>query len=186
MDHDERNVRAFLGRSYERHLAKAHHEGLLREVPALEPHEAAAILWYTGNSSVNWLRRLYERKERKQDLALATVLARAFSKLPLCVDDQVYRVITVGEADLPEFRRKYTSREHDVWHAFSSCSRTSAPRKDGNVLFLVRQVGGRLIGKFSWYPEEQEVVLLPGFHFAIRSYVTPEPGVIEIEIEERT
>ncbi len=178
-------VRSYLGRSYSAHLGRARFTGLLERHADMEEAEAAAILWFTSGRSNELLTRFRSEAETPADLDFVAVLETAIQKLPFCREDYVDRVIRVPAADLPAFREKYRIGQVVPWRAPTSCSTSHAFRDRGNVLFLIRQRTGRVVGSYSWYPHENEIVILGGHEYIVTSFDESHPDRIVVGLEEQ-
>lgn len=157
---------------------------MTRDIPALAAHQAAAILWYTGNSSKRLLRRLRERRARKLDHTFVEVLEQALRLLPVYDGATIYRVIAIGSDQEGAFRDAYRKDAIAPWPVLAACSAGKEARAAGNVLFVISHRTGRWIGPRSWVPAEQEVILLSGRRFRSLAYVKIDADTIEVELEE--
>ena len=178
-------VRSYLDRSFAVHLARALRTGLLDRHPDLTEAEGAAILWFTSDRSKELLARFHAGTVTPVDLAFVSVLEAAIEKLPYCREEYVDRVINVPTSELPAFLAKYRVGEIIRWPAPTSCSATHAFRGRGNVIFIIRQRTGRVVGPFSWYPHENEIVILGGHEYVVTSVDDRVASRIVVGLDEQ-
>lgn len=178
-------VRSHLGRGYPAHLGRARRTGLFERHPDLSEPEGASLLWFTSDRSNDLLARFRAGTVTPADLAFVAVLEAAIEKLPWCREEYVDRVIRIPATELPAFLAKYRRGEIIRWPAPTSCSATHAFRGRGNVIFIIRQRTGRVVGPFSWYPHEDEIVILGGRDYAVTSLDDRVPGRVVVGLEEQ-
>ena len=93
------------------------------------------------------------------------------SKLPSANHRIIYRGVKM------DLRNQYNEGERIVWWGFSSCTRTVrilekdqfVGKSGTRTIFTIESDTGKHIGEHSFYPEEDEIVLLPGREFEIVS-----------------
>eukprot|EP00037_Helgoeca_nana_P037819 m.17889 g.17889 ORF g.17889 m.17889 type:complete len:692 (+) comp9448_c1_seq1:338-2413(+) len=178
---DDIAVAAFMAGAFaddlsHRHGADPH--GLSRE-------EAAALNLYTQEilyRSLNTALRSMERIAVKPFFPVLKLLLQALGKIP-AYTGSLFR--GVKESLCSEF----TVSRKFVWWAFSSCTTTgevldnpmflgtSGPR----TLFSIETTSGRDIRRYSAYAAEDEILLLPGVQFEVRSQMAV-PGARGLEL----
>ena len=85
--------------------------------------------------------------------------------------------------------KQYRPDSHGVWWDFSSTTRKTQAMgaflsSTTNTLFSIECRNGKDIRNHSMYPEEDEVLLLPGFHFEIVSVLKMGPGGHLVHLKE--
>lgn len=111
----------------------------------------------------------------------------ALLKLP-----PVYRIVYRGMKG--DMTKKYSSDENSVWWGFSSCtdkmkvleSDQFCGKTGIRTIFNIECIGGRSIRNHSYYPEENEIILLPGRYLRPRSidHYTSDDGLCIIQLYE--
>jgi hypothetical protein len=156
----------------------------------LTADESAAIYLYTmqwsdpGGSLYNILNQRL-RSEKRDDLkswfSYLELILTALAKLPP-VKRTVWRII---EGDVSNQYEK-----EKVWWGFGSCPETKEVteqflRKPGvRTLFQIHSANGRFIRSHSHFPDENEILLMPGTYFRVLKNYTEADGVHNIELEE--
>ncbi|CAF1671904.1 unnamed protein product, partial [Adineta ricciae] len=157
--------------------------------------ESAAIHLYTMEikdqplySLLNKLLRDRDRRKLKEWFSYLKLFLTALYKLPPCSAKVIWRGV---KADV---QAKYHTGEHYTWWAFSSCTLslqaleqpmylgTTGPR----TLFSIECFNGKDIKSHSYYKEEDEVLLLPGFYFKVVGKVQVGNGLHIIQLREVT
>ena len=102
-------------------------------------------------------------------------LMRALDKLPK-YEGTVYRGGNKG-LDQKTVRQEYKPGRPIQWAAFSSTShdfnvvRPFVKKDEGGVVFKIKVVTGRDIGRYSFFPKESEILLSPNTQFVVTSDV---------------
>ena len=93
----------------------------------------------------------------------------ALSKLPSANHRIIYRGVKL------DLRRKYEQGERIVWWGFSSCTKAVGVleneqffgKSGTRTLFAIESDTGKNIREHSFYPHEDEILLLPGREFEV-------------------
>jgi len=167
----------------------------------LEPDETVAILAYTydnqtdhksGNLYFEMNNALRQRGLAARKGMLSTwgpyvhYLLRGLNKLPAFVGD-VYR----GMCGKEQVVREYKKGRPIQWGAFSSCTTTYETTKAftnqlEGVIFKIALQSGRQISSYSFFPSEDEVLLLCTSKFVVTSEAYLRDGYTMIDLLETT
>ncbi|CAF1568179.1 unnamed protein product [Didymodactylos carnosus] len=145
----------------------------------LSQDEAAAIHLYTMETLVypllNSKLRERDREQLKPWFAYLKLLLTALFKLPLSTNKILWRGVKL------DLSKKYKIGEEYVWWSFTSC--TTAMKvldsdlylgKNGvRTLFAIECINGRSIVDYSYFKQEDEILLLPGTYFQVVDYLSP-------------
>ena len=189
----ERRVLAYLG---ERVFAKVAAD--VRSRFQAEPSRAVAwqsvlVLWYTSEAGTEFLRRLRLLQTDPDGAAvrswpspvhLLECFVEAALGLPTYSGPDLTRVIRVDAATLGEIHSAYRAGSQHLLPYPWSCSASDRFRHDGNVHFRIHHRTGRNVGRFSYFPEEEEVVLLPGTRLRVQTVFRISEDRLEIELVE--
>ena len=136
----------------------------------LSDEEAAAVFLYTVDSIngispfrvVNDMLRDNNRPLLRRYAPLLTAMRNGIGKLPR-YRGWVRRRIHVDARTMAELEAMTAYRET----AFMSASKETADAFKGNVMLMILSVSGRDIELLSAFPEEKEVIFLPGTGFLL-------------------
>jgi hypothetical protein len=163
-------------------------------VDDLTPDESASIMLYT----MGWQpydKSLYvvlNKTLRSTDRQILTPWFRylklfltALSRLP-SQHRFIYRGIKLDLSD------HYRSGETVVWWGFSSCCKSVDTLQSElflgttgtRTIFTIECDSGKDIGKYSYYPSEEEVLLLAATQFRIEGYLDQGHGLHIIQLKE--
>lgn len=156
----------------------------------LTHEEAAAIYLYSMETGLRSLYRVLNavlRKNNAQELKpwflYLKLLHTALNKLP-SVQGQVWRGIPKNMS------AHYTLERQIVWKSISSCSKdagavqTFLNKKEQNTLFSITCKNGKIISKYSAFPKEQEVILMPGALLRVKNNPFEMNGLHIVDLEE--
>jgi hypothetical protein len=108
---------------------------------------------------------------------------RALEKLP-SIQDRVWRGINA------DISGQYQPQSVHVWWGATSCSDmvhvtdTFLDKDSYRTLFNIKCYEGKIITKHSAFPNESEIVLLPGTCLRVKSVSNPAPKLHIIDIEQ--
>ena len=160
----------------------------------LSSDESAAIMLYT----MSWLPsdqclyvvlnntlRSTEREELKEWFLYLKLFTTALSRLP-SEKKIIYRGIKT------DMSAEYQSGNTAVWWSFSSCCKTLDTLKSevflgtagDRTIFTIECSSGKDIGKHSYYPSEEEVLLVAGTQFKIEGCLNQGHGLHLIQLKE--
>ena len=176
MTRSERYVRLHLVRE----LDAIRNKGISRLRNGLTIYEKTVIYYYTdsGYDIINSTLRSNPSAIRKEP---ASLLLSAVRKVPM-YRGVVHRTVTLTDTD----RHKLVPGALISESTFVSASRSPLIAKlhaDFNVRFQIRSKTSRAIESLSCFPEEMEVVFLPGTQFKVLS-VTERADYVLIKMEE--
>ncbi|CAF4279540.1 unnamed protein product [Rotaria sp. Silwood2] len=159
----------------------------------LPPDESAAICLYTMEvksrglySILNELLRDRDRQKLRPWFSYLKLFITALFKIQPCSAKVIYRGV---KADL---HSKYRPGERYIWWAFSSCTLSLAVLKKPmylgetgpRTLFNIECTNGKSIKSHSYYKNEDEILLLPGFYFEVVSQVEAGNDLYIIHLRE--
>jgi len=189
----ERRVRTYLGeRAYARVAADVRSR-LKAEPSSAVPWQAILVLWYTSEAGTEFLRRLRhlqtdpdspEARSPPSPVPLLECFVEAALGLPVYSGLDLDRVIRVDATALDEIHSAYRAGSQHLLPYPWSCSASDRFRHDGNVQFKIHHRTGRKVGRFSYFPEEEEVVLLPGTRLLVQTVFRISEDRLEIEMVE--
>lgn len=160
----------------------------------LTADESASIMLYTMefHSSKSSLYREINQALRSQN-ALAIrpfhpylkLILHALSKLP-SFRGTVWRGVKM------DFHQVYKRGDYHIWRSFTAATpdgsslynSPSLPEGESRTLFLIQCQSGKRIRNHSYFPVEDEVMLLPGFRFKVISALQTAKDMHLIQIEE--
>lgn len=184
MTQDEGLAKTYLGDAYAAHAAHARKTGLLQDCPALSIDQATLLVWRTADTSRDFRIRSHAGQLTKSELRISRMLDVAVDLLPRSIAQPIDRVVSVPVDEMPGLQREYRMGRMVVWETLRSCSSSAAFRGRGNVAFIVTHRSGRVIGPYSWHPEEDEVLLPAGCRFRVGPTVEADLQRFEISLEE--
>ncbi|CAF2972533.1 unnamed protein product [Rotaria sp. Silwood2] len=141
-----------------------------RNSSILSLDESAAIYLYT--MPIGFVTRLNEalraenRNALKSWFAFLKLFITALEKLPSC-----HIVVWRGVAD--DVGSAFVDNDVQIWWSVNSCSRAlnvvEVYLGDKGTVFAIDAVNGKDVSAFSVFKEEQEVILMPGSRFCVKS-----------------
>jgi hypothetical protein len=155
--------------------------------------ESASVMLYTmelptsKNSfyiSLNEKLRSENRKELEPWFLYLRLFTETLSKFPSVIDQIVYRGVQ------KDISSQYRTGETCVWPSFSSCSLSVEPIKqflrqtEPRTLFAIKSHTGKSISHHSYFPEEEEILLLAGTHFKVVANIDQGNGLHIVQLEE--
>ena len=160
----------------------------------LSSDESASIMLYTMGWSttegsfyfnLNDTLRIEDRDKLKPWFGYLRLFIGALSRLPP-VNDTVYRGVK------RDMRDEYPLNSNKTWWGFSSCTDKmqllEAERFCGTTgtrtIFNIRCLGGRDIRNHSYFHNENEILLLPGRYFRVKSNYHGNDGLLIIDLVE--
>ena len=160
----------------------------------LTPDESAAIMIYTlewepRDSSIYNILNQTLRSESghalKKWFPYLRLLLHALNKLPL------YRG-TVCSLIRADTTNGYKIGEQITWWGFSTTTDNRSvfesfhflPQDDARTIFSIECQNGKSIGKYSYFPNEEEILLLPGSQFVVSDISYTENGLRLIRLQE--
>lgn len=161
-----------------------------KSVDGLTKDELASIHLYTMGSSeepnsfykiLNQKLRSENRNELKPWYSYLKLFLTALHKLP-SLKKNVWRGIR-GDFN-------HVGQEHFVWWGISSCTEsletiTDFAGKEGvRTIFMIECINGKSIKPYSYYPKENEIILMPGTHLQVVSKGQPGDGLKMIHLKE--
>ncbi|CAF1355162.1 unnamed protein product [Didymodactylos carnosus] len=161
----------------------------------LSSDEAAAIHLYTMEweqsghslySQLNRSLRIPDRRKLQPWFPFLKLFITALWKLP-----STKQVLWRGVKE--DLSRNFEVGEEYTWWAISSCTRAlnvlESPQYLGNsgtrTLFNIECYNGKMIRQHSYFQEEDEILLLPGFYFVVLGNLSPAPGLHIIQLQEK-
>jgi hypothetical protein len=166
----------------------------------LTQDESAAIRLYTMEwnvsvdeprsslySQLNHTLKQSDRTKLRPWFRYLKLFLTALAKIPSCSRQTVWRGVRRDQSE------DYPPGAKATWWAFSSCSASlSVLESDlylGNVgtrtLFSIDALNGRNIQAHSQFQVEDEILLLPGTYFEVKSRLNPAPDLYIIHLQEK-
>jgi len=166
----------------------------------LTQDESAAIRLYTmeWDSGANEPRsslyihlnrtlKLNDRTKLQPWFRYLKLFLTALAKLPCAPRQTVWRGVR------KDYSADYPPGTKVTWWAFSSCTTSlSVLESDlylGNVgtrtLFSIETINGRTIRSHSHFTTEDEILLLPGTYFEVKSRLNPAPDLFLIHLQQK-
>lgn len=157
--------------------------------------ESAAIRLYTLQwvkphrslySMLNHTLRTADREELRPYFKYMKVFLTALAKLPCGPQQTVWRGANI------DLSKNFPRGIYVTWWEFSSCT-TQMKVLNNNMylgttgartLFSVETINARDIHAYSHYPDENEVLLLPGTNMIVQSQSTPAPDLHIIHLKQ--
>lgn len=156
-----------------RHVAKAKHN-CKKDSDKLTLDESAAIYLYTMAisffSHLNKALRIGDREALKPWFPFLKLFITALQKLP-SQEIPVWRAVSQNAP--PDFK----AGEIFFWWCFNSCAKAVDVLKaylgPEGTIFAIQAISGKDISLFSAFPEEGEIILLPGTCLRMQSNALP-------------
>ena len=152
----------------------------------LSLHEAIVVRAYTDKKlgyyqALNLNLRLNNASAEQREFS--RLLDRAMSKLPV-YDGVVFRGVSLGPAQLAAVGQKYETGTVFGWRGFSSASILLSRVYGANVYFALRSANGRVLGRYSAAPSEQEVLFRRNSRFEVLSRRCVSSSLWFVDVEE--
>ncbi len=156
-----------------------------KDTTNLTLNESAAIYLYTMqtafNSKLNDVLRVGNRGELKQWFAYLKLLINALGKLP-----SMETIVWRGVAS--DISQNFFKFYEETWWTVNSCSKNLKVVEfylgGMGTIFGIETIHGKDISEYSAFPDEQEVILMPGTHVRVKCQpleVRDRPYVISLE-----
>lgn len=144
-----------------------------------EPQEEC--LYYALNTAL----RTENRRQLNPWLSYLKLIIAALMQLP-STGRVIYRGVKM------DFSKQYPIGKTFVWWGFSSCTTKVEVLNNENFLgktgertiFNIECRSGKDISRHSYYPSENEVLILPARQFKVDSWFEPAPGLHVIQLRE--
>lgn len=186
-------------------LPKIHHYMSIAKNKSQNPtnyltiNEAAAIRLYTTQwdehnnnqnvslySQLNQTLRDPDRHKLKPWFLYLKLLMIALTKLPVTSTKTVWRGMRHHDIT------KYKEGDEKIWWAFSSCTKSLnvlnsdlfLGQTGKRVIFSVETFDGRLVTEYSDFPDEEEILLLPGTRLKVFAKLNPAPDLHIIQLKQ--
>jgi hypothetical protein len=161
----------------------------------LTPDQSAAIMLYTMEYSGETLYGLLNSTLRSDKPGRSDQLKPWFSYLKLLITALSYlpsHQRTVFRGIKLNLSQLYPVGKQFVWWGFSSCTTTmgllESPKFLGQTgmrtLFVIECFTGKNIHHHSYYPSEDEILLVAARHFEVMSCLNPAPDLWMIHVKE--
>jgi hypothetical protein len=159
----------------------------------LTQDEAASIMLYTMSweptclfSVLNATLRMKNRDTLKPWFLFIKLFLVALDRLPSTSDRSFFRGVRL------DLSNEYPLGKTFVWWGFSSCSVSEhvleseefCGKTGKRTKFIINCDSGKKITKYSYFPDEEEVLVLPATQFKVINVCQPEPDLNEIHIKE--
>ena len=161
----------------------------------LTKDEAAAIMLYTMSWEpyeqclfpiLNGILQSKSRTKLKPWFLYLKLLFVALDRLPAIANQSLFRGV---KRDLSD---EYKLGQPVIWWGFSSCtiSEDITEREEfcggtgKRTMFIIDCNSGKNIRNYSYYPDEDEVVILPATQFEVVDRREEEPGFLKIYLKE--
>jgi hypothetical protein len=166
----------------------------------LTQDESAAIRLYTMEwetssnedrgslyAHLNRTLKLVDRTKLRPWFRYLKLFLTALAKLPLAPRQTVWRGVRKNHSD------DYSPGSEATWWAFSSCTTSLSVLESelylGNVgtrtLFSVEAINGRTVRSHSHFTTEDEILLLPGTYFEVKSRLNPAPDLYIVHLQQK-
>ncbi|UJR34216.1 hypothetical protein I4U23_021622 [Adineta vaga] len=149
--------------------------------------ESASIMLYSMNwqpmeeclyHKLNATLRCRDRQTLKPWLSYLRLLLQALSRLP-SISTIVYRHVQMNLID------RYPSNQTFHWWAFSFCTLSSEKYHSNlHTQFTIECSSGKDIRNHSYFPNDDQILLLPGIEFKVRTSSKDADGLCNIHLEE--
>lgn len=161
----------------------------------LTQNESAAIMLYTMSwepldqclyQALNTALRSVDRQQMKPWFPYLKLLLTALARLPSTTGRTIYRGIK------QDFSKQYSMHETAVWWSFTSCTTSINVLKSelflgktgSRTMFAIESESGVDIRKHSYFPTEDEVLLLPARQFKVHGCLDQGSGLHVIQLKE--
>jgi hypothetical protein len=159
----------------------------------LTQDEAASIMLYTMDwkpeclfTVLNATLRMKDRKKLIPWFSYMKLFFVALDRLPSSTSRTLFRGVKLDLSD------RYEVGKTIVWWGFSSCTVTENVSESDDYLgktgkrtkFIIDCNSGKDIRDYSYFPHEDEILILPPTEFKVIKCYEPEPDLYEIHLKE--
>jgi NAD:arginine ADP-ribosyltransferase len=157
--------------------------------------ESASIRLYTMEwnddhaslyTVLNRALRAHDRKELRPWFKYLKLLLTALTKMPCAEPQTIWRGVRQNISDA------FPRGAEVIWWSFSSCTRTLTVleselylgKTGDRTLFSIEVLNGKNVCAHSFFPNEDEILLLPGTYMEVRSQLNPSTDMYIIHLRQ--